>query len=298
MTIESPDDLFERLQKDIFRQGYSEIAFSMSQQELEEAEQRYLQFLTLPAAEKEKFEIWIPGLHRDNPSKGTRFGYKDESRDEGQGDNKEYFHHGHFLRKGLAAIIRVSPQEVKYFIEAADDVLAAVERAMEPVYEAFDTKVSGFAESFNQTPYIFLRFLSYKPVSKGEELAIGHFDRGALTLAMYENRDGLEICPATHDDFHGKTNAERKDKLERVLRRLQPVSHSPDSAFLFASDAISSIMADKEGYLTQFPKGYHRVDEKHPEGEPHERRTAIVAFISPKEGVVIGDWNSRHPSAR
>ena len=184
--IETPDALFTRMQRGIFGQGFTEVTFPLSERDLQEAERRYLQFLTLDAAEKEKFEVWIPGLHKADPSQGTRFGYKDEDRKRGQGDNKEYFHFGRFLRENLASVIAASPQEARDFIEAADEVLNGVDTSMRPVYQAFETRIPGFEGLFRDTPYTFLRFLAYKrPFNEADGLAIPHFDRGALTEAIY-----------------------------------------------------------------------------------------------------------------
>ncbi|HLC51667.1 MAG TPA: hypothetical protein VJI98_00300 [Candidatus Nanoarchaeia archaeon] len=295
--IQTANQFYDRMQADISRKGYTEIVFPMSVNELKEAEQRYLGFLTLPIEEKKKFETWILGLHRDDLSKVTRFGYKAKIREKELGDSKEYFHHGDHLRTELESLIKSSPKEVRDFVEAADGVLSQIKKAMKPVYQAFETEVRGFKASFIDTPYIFLRFLAYSPPAiKPGELAIGHFDRGALTLAMYENRSGLQICPAFDDDFKGNDEEETARKLEAVLERLQQVHHTPDTAFLFASDGITSVLPRE--LQRRFPKGYHRVDEKLQDSADYHRRTAIVAFISPREGVSIGGWDERHPHDR
>ena len=114
--IQTANQFYDRMQADISGKGYTEIAFPMSVGELREAEQRYLEFLTLPAEKKKKFETWIPGLHRDEPDKGTRFGYKVKKRGEDLGDSKEYLHYGDHLRKELGDLIKASPREVKDFI--------------------------------------------------------------------------------------------------------------------------------------------------------------------------------------
>src|SRR3989344_5743458 len=109
-------------------------------------------------------------------------GFTDEDRKRGQGDNKEYFHFGRFLRENLASVIAASPQEARDFIEAADEVLNGVDTSMRPVYQAFETRIPGFEGLFRDTPYTFLRFLAYKRTfNEADGLAIPHFDRGALT---------------------------------------------------------------------------------------------------------------------
>ncbi|HLC51666.1 MAG TPA: hypothetical protein VJI98_00295 [Candidatus Nanoarchaeia archaeon] len=272
----SAEDLFKKLKGDISKQGYSEVKFPVAENDLRQAAGLYVDgFLRLPEAEKDRYSTWIfPGS--DAEKARGRCGYNIKSRGKGALDDKYLFHYNDYLREFVDGLSKVS-REARDFLDAAEPIFQGMKRSISPVLGAFETEAPGFKGLFlpdQDHPYFFLRFIAYQGHG-----AAGHFDKGPLTEAIAESNPGLRIGPA----YEGQSTKDIP---------LQEVTHTPDTAFLFTGNHISSVLP--KHLQDQFPKGWHDVVEKGYEVRKGITRWSIVGFFDPFGQVYQKGWKERH----
>lgn len=181
---------FEEIAKQIEEKHHVTVPFPLPHKDFEEAVSLFMKFLELPLETKQPIYFRL-----EQENRGSEVGYVRYLRSEGKTDNREYFHYNEFAEDGLKQYIETVP-ELRAFIERARVVYAETKTSIEEIIRAFEPKFPGIYEQFfpaDEKPRLFLRFLKYDRGEPGEFLAKGHYDRGALALALAESAPGLRM---------------------------------------------------------------------------------------------------------
>lgn len=210
ISVDHPDkDLFASLVSELSEKYYAEIPCSLSRAKLEEAAERFFDYLTLSQEEKDALHFY------DRPENRQGIGYVRKAGEEdevGRTDFKEYFHyHPKLLKQFEGSPLLQNPKTVAY-LTAAEKVHAEAFRLSKKIFKIISVEFPGFYERFfprtqQYVEYAALRFLKYEPSREGNFLARAHYDRGCTTLALAESAPGLRIgkdettlTPVEHKD--------------------------------------------------------------------------------------------------
>lgn len=169
---------------------FADIPFTLSREHYQTAIDDLFRFLELPTDTKKRFSS------RLNPDdRGSEIGYQFRSQNEGQLDQKEYFHFNRYAADAFAEH-RQSCAELDALMRSAELIYLEAEATMRQLVAALEPIKPGITSDFfpqGKHPKCFLRLLKYDYHREDDFLAKGHYDRGFLTLAIAESAPGLRI---------------------------------------------------------------------------------------------------------
>jgi len=253
------------LEENLSRQHYCALDFPLGRKTLEEAAESYLAFLTLPDVTKQ-------GLHKvlDERDRGSTIGYVKRTPEHITGDTKEYFHYNDHVRNDARfhpLLPSTDGAVLERFYDAAQNVYDAAVTTLDGVVRSMEQRVPGLYEKMFprcQLPSFYLRFIKYDVQPMGNSLAAGHYDRGALTLALAESKPGLRIG--------------------RSEKNVWVVENHDGKALMMLGKAFEPLVQETNG--PPLIPSWHDVIALEPvkEGE-RLSRWSIVFFADPSEGM-------------
>lgn len=182
-----------QLKSKIQAQSFVELTWSLTPEAVEQAIKGFFEFLSLPVEIKNQF---VYEIKRAEGDRGMDVGYRERKSETGAGyDDKEFFHYNQYAKQELGSLAESLP-EAKRFFGSAEVIYQAALSKMQELVRVLDTGYQGAYEQFfpqDQIPECVVRFLKYDRTQLGDYLARGHYDRGALTLAIAESAPGLRI---------------------------------------------------------------------------------------------------------
>jgi len=182
--------MLDQIVKEVREKHFAAIPFALDRKAMESSAELFLKFLELP--EKVEFQ---GESHPDD--RGSHIGYVNRKKNVGDLDNKEYFHYNEYFEQNFNWQIPV----LQEFVESAREVYQAATSTLNVI---LDELSSDFPEIHNefirpgQLPRFYLRYLKYEPEKEQGIIAEGHYDRGAITLALAESAPGLRIGEKDH----------------------------------------------------------------------------------------------------
>lgn len=210
LDIEKADkETCNALIAELAEKNYAEIPFNMSRAKLEEAAERFFDYLTISQEEKEALHYFDRPENRQGIGYVRKAGEEDEA---GRMDFKEYFHYHPKLLKEFAGSELLNNPKTKAYLEVAEEIHAETLRVNKKIFKIISVEFPEFyGRLFPHTEeyveYAALRFLKYEPSGQGNFLARAHYDRGCATLALAESAPGLRIgrdeeslVPVEHKD--------------------------------------------------------------------------------------------------
>lgn len=250
---------FPDLERQLQEQAHAAVSFPMTHAEFRQVMETFMAFLALP------LEIKEPLFFKVRPEdRGSEVGYKRYRRDDGQTDNREYFHY-HRLAEERFGAARSELAELDALLHAMKRVHDEAVRALAGVISAFDDRFPGIHRKFfaeDRPGNFYLRFLKYDRAKPGEFLAKGHYDRGSCTLALAESAPGLRMGV---DDLH-----------------LKEVAHREGEALFFPGLTFSDVTSP------EFVPTWHDVVQKDDDAYNDEiARWAIVLFADPADMPIV-----------
>lgn len=259
IDLQNPDKrlLFDTFVRDIEKQQYTEIKFSLSQEKLRRAALAFLNFLTLPQDFKDS-------LYRPHPvdPRDSGIGYVRKEKKAGLSDGKEYVHYLPVAEEYFKEALHSGEDKLTEFFNAARSIHKEAITLMEEVVTLLSIEFPELHKRFFPDEYANprtpLRFLKYDTQGKGEFLARGHYDIAGCTLALAESAPGLRI---------GKDTS----SLKPVLRKEGGAIFMPALNFPKLTDE-------------RFIPAWHDVVQHSEETLSEETaRWAIVMFLAPKD---------------
>lgn len=196
LSVETADKkTFDALVAELSEKTFAEIPCNLSRAVLENAAEKFFDYLTVPQEEKEAFHYF------DRPENRQGLGYVRKAGEEdevGKTDFKEYVHYHPKLLKHFAGSPLLDNPKTKAYLEAAEEVHAEAFRVSKQVVKIISVEFPELYPSFfpnteEYMEYAALRFLKYEPSGEGNFLARAHYDRGCTTLALAESAPGLRI---------------------------------------------------------------------------------------------------------
>ena len=183
----------------IKRDKFVSIPFSLSREILDDTAEKFLRFLRHPELKEMCKAIQVlPGY------RSTYVGYRLRGNTlEQSSDEKELFHYNEFFEDFFKKEFDYGHPVLKVFIEAARLIYTAAKETFSTVLQNLELQFPGIYLRFfpeGQKPLFFLRFLKYNVSSKGNNIARGHYDLGACTLAIAESTPGLRMG-SNNDDL-------------------------------------------------------------------------------------------------
>lgn len=179
---------FDDIKRSIKERSHAPVPFPLRKKDFAAAIDTFVAFLQLPLEVKEKIYFRVT-----EEGRGSEVGYRRYRRDEGQTDNREYFHY-HAYAEERFTDARAEYKELDLMMNAMRPIYAAAVETLKQVITAFDTRFPGLYDRFfnpDNVEGFYLRFLKYDRARPGEFLAKGHYDRGTCTLALTESSPGL-----------------------------------------------------------------------------------------------------------
>lgn len=219
-----------KIRENLYEKGYAPVGIDIGTSDLQTAMDRYLAFLEID----EEFQK-ITRFDLSNRGDGDFGQFKREAGKTGvRGtvqDNKDIFHFGSMTRQVVEARLTGSlPNEIKDFLEAAEEIYWAGQRAKKTALQQLDycnVGLIGIMQPETETINDVLRFIAYYP-NEGK-LAKGHFDRSVTTLAIGESHEGLRITAGQNGlRINADTNY-----MDRLDANLQPITHTDREAKFF-----------------------------------------------------------------
>jgi len=240
--------LLDKIEKEISSQNYASLPFSVSREELEKAASNFLEFLDLPDETKTAFFRKV--VPTDT---GSTVGYVKRNQANRDADTKEYVHYNEYFDEYFSELLNTDPT-IENFVNSARHIYNEAKKLFTSITDTFETQIPGFTDKFfskDMLPRFYLRFLKYGTQGKNGIIAQGHYDRGALTLALAESQPGLRIG---------------------TQKSLTEIVHEEKQAILFPGKAIENI-------LPHMQPAWHDVIQKNDkEYRPGVTRWAIVFF--------------------
>ncbi len=182
---------FAYLLEELSKNAYLELPIDITRGECESAAETFLNFLSLPLEVKERYYFKVDeGSHR------TNVGYVRRHKDTGNADNKEYFHYHALSLEKFSGLMEADDERARHFLIAAENIFQKASAALRGLLSIFEEGVPGITATFFEShdfPSLYLRFLKYDVKDAGDFLARGHYDTGAITLALAESAPGLRI---------------------------------------------------------------------------------------------------------
>lgn len=182
---------FATLLEELNKNQYVQAPIDITHEELQKAAAAFLDFLALPVSVKEQFYFKVDeGSHR------TQVGYVRRHTDIGNADNKEYFHYHALSLKKFSELLESGDERAQKFLTIAEGIFQKASSALANLLAVLEEHAPGISAAFFQShdfPSFYLRFLKYDVKDEGDFLARGHYDTGAITLALAESAQGLRI---------------------------------------------------------------------------------------------------------
>ncbi|MFT5112649.1 MAG: hypothetical protein ACI8P9_001976 [Parasphingorhabdus sp.] len=169
------------------------VAFSVSEQEIKLAADRFLKFLSLPDSIKR--QLHFPA----RVERASADGYTDKS-DLNTKDPKQFFHwNPNLLVQPHCRELVEGHNEISNFFDSAAYLYGKIAEAL---YNVFNNHLPDYLHHLYDGKVLrdgTLRFLSYSPRSSHSFCAKAHFDKGFSTLAIGDSAPGLRIgCCDNH----------------------------------------------------------------------------------------------------
>jgi hypothetical protein len=250
---------FAELERQIYAQAHAVVPLPMTHAEFRRAIGIFIDFLKLPMPVKEALYFKVRPDDR-----GSEVGYKRYRRDEGQTDNREYFHY-HRLAEKRFGEPRAQVRELDELLRSMKAIYGSALRKLEEIIRTFDGRFPGIHEKFFATDRpgnFYLRFVKYDRARPGEFLAKGHYDRGSCTLALAESAPGLRM--GTNDTD------------------LREVVHREGEALFMPGLKFSQVTSE------EFAPTWHDVLQKGDDAFNEEiARWAIVLFADPADMPIV-----------
>lgn len=266
----------------IFEKGYAPVNIDLANKDLELAMASYLGFLSLDDKLHQLTRYDLANRGDSDFGQYTRISGAKYNRGE-VADNKDIFHFGAQTRQIIEARLNgAMPEEMKTFLDSAEAVFWAAQRAKREALCQLDTLEAGLVEitlpervDINDV----LRFIAYYP-NEGA-LAKGHFDRSMATLTVWESHEGLRIAPGQNGwfldlDGQGMANIEAK---------LKPVFYNEGEAKFMLGAGWNRLPSNYRFGNNYLPLGWHDVVESDKKVNDRVMREAVVMFINPHLGL-------------
>ena len=242
----------QEILRQIREKNYANLPVTIPESDIKVAMDDFFRFLDLPQDVKNKFWHML-----DIKNHGSEVGYARKSIENGDLDEKEFFHFTPYSEDAFRHRPEMDIQEVRQFFASAKNILDQVTAIVDGLLEIFEAEYPGIKKKFlpgDMRPFFCLRFLKYDAAPKGEFLAKGHYDRGTMTLAIAESAPGLRI---------GRNEA-----------LLKPVDRSEGSVLFMPGFRLQDIVPPE-----QFPPAWHDVVQSSDhEFKPGAARWAMVFF--------------------
>lgn len=256
---------FDALQQSVIERSYATLPCLLSYADLSRAAEAFFAFLELSPQQKGQY---VARVAQDDPE--SNIGYVRKCR-EGTCDEKEYVHYNRYAPEVFEGFVQQDGTRAQEFFKRAGEVYEVAERMAIEILRQAEERFPGVYERFvphDQYPHFYLRFLKYDVQGKGEFLADGHYDQGALTLALAESAPGLRI---------GRDEAS-----------LEEVTHHDGEALVMPGLQLSHI------FSADFHPAWHDVVQKSEDTYNTETaRWAIVFFVDPVDKAE-STWEDRH----
>lgn len=258
---------YQKIVDDLQAQSFHKTAITCSQEEIEAAVKAFFAFMQLPEETKVRFSARL-----DPEDRGTEIGYWTRRRSEGHADDRGYFHYSEAADKLFRPKGQDCPELIA-FMDAAKVVHTSAAHTMHEVVHVIDEQHPGLEQAlFNpgngRELRLPLRFLAYTQSEPGNFLAIGHYDRGACTLAVAESAPGLRI---------GKTPETVKE-----------VAHEPGYGLFFPGIHLQEFTNET------FAPSWHDVVQKDQDAfQTAYARWAVVLFASVWDRQILS-WDACH----
>ncbi len=241
----------ERVVGDLQRRGFSPVPFPLTREQLERAANAFLDFIALPLDTKTRFTgMAFPG------DRGSVVGYaKKQKAADVRDDNKEYVHYNEHFERFFVALLGTHPV-IDAFVAEARIVYDAAKDTLGHILDALEEYRPGIKQEFmtpGTLPRFYLRFIKYDHVGRDGTIAKGHYDRGALTLAIAESAPGLRIGT--------------EESLTEIV-------HQEQQAVLFPGEAIEKVFDS----TVIKPAWHDAIQKDDKQVRPGVARWAIVFF--------------------
>lgn len=269
----------ETLAQDSIReQGYAPVPIDLSRDDLQEAIDRYTDFLTLPENYHDITRFYVTDRGDGDYGQFTRVAGNTGERGAVM-DNKDIFHFGSLTRQYIEAELdgRI-PREMKDFLDTAEEVFWAGQRSKRHALADFDDDGSFLVDTL-QTKYHtlndVLRLITY--YENDDKLAKSHFDRGVCTLAIGESHEGLRLATGQN----GLVLDANEQYLADLESRLTPVEHRSGEAKFFLGAGWNRLPQYIKHGHDDLELGWHDVVPSAKRVGERVMRWAVVMFINP-----------------
>lgn len=247
---------FAQLKSTLLEQHFVELNWSLTPRVVEQTVSGFFRFLALSQPVKQQF---VFELKRAKGDRGMDVGYRQRKSDTGAGyDDKEFFHYNQYVAQEFGQLAQTIPAAQEFFVQAEVIYQAALGKMQEMVH-ILDEGYPGLYQTFFPADHIpegVVRFLKYDRTQPGDYLAKGHYDRGALTLAIAESAPGLRLG---QDPDH-----------------VQEVVHRPGQVLFFPGMSLGQYTKN------EISPSWHDVVQKSADSFNQEAaRWAVVFFASP-----------------
>ncbi len=273
-----PKKKADKIIKDIKEQAFHQINANLSKADFEQAAQAFKEFLTLPQEIKDRFTAAI------DERRWSNCGYVRKEREQGDTDNKQYFHYNLYTEQRLWDMIKQHPEAKKFIIVARKIYLSSLAQ-IATLLKKREAKYPGIYNHFinkSKDPYFYVRFLSYEinpeDDTDKDRSAKGHYDIGSMTIAHAESHPWLRIG---HTDTDIQEVIHKDGKAKYFLSAYFPrmiIKHRPETLSSEQQELLAQWQ--KKEVINQLEKercGWHDVMQQKT-NTPQQRR-AIVSFF-------------------
>jgi hypothetical protein len=256
---EAPRIYTSRISQKIKSQNYALVDSPLPKVDLVEAAESFIEFLGMEEEKKKKFSL-EEDEENEKKDGSSEIGYIRRFKGKGgKFDNKEFFHYNDYARVRFAGLASID-KRAEEFLFKAYRVFGATKNRVKGVLSELEEEYPGISGRFFKDgvhPNLFLRFLAYDyedSPSVKRDLGVGHYDKGALTLALAESGPGL---------YMGATKFDTK-----------PVPYHPEKSMLFRGLQEVPELSD------DLQPAWHGVRQKiGKEYSPGIARWSMVCFI-------------------
>ncbi|MBI2572267.1 2OG-Fe(II) oxygenase family protein [Candidatus Woesearchaeota archaeon] len=180
-----------KLKREIREKNYALVKSSISMQKLELGALYFLHLL-----ESEEFKNNFAAVKIDPDNRSSRIGYFQKTTLKSYPTTTDFFHYNDFFENYFTTEVREANPQLKKFLELARQIYDESKYLMQQIILSFEKDFPEIHQRFfpiEKKPYFYLRFLKYHPDPDSTHLVLGHYDRGACTLALTESGPGLRI---------------------------------------------------------------------------------------------------------
>ena len=266
------------IRENLLEKGYAPVGIDLGVSDLQTAIDRYTAFLEIDEKYHEATRFFISNRGDGDYGQYTRVAGSNGERG-AVPDNKDIFHFGSMSRQVIESRISGKiPQDMKSFLDAAEEIYWAGQRSKRIAVESLDQQKAGLVgilQSERETLNDVLRFITYYP--NEEKLAKGHFDRSTCTLAIGESHEGLRITTGQN----GLVLDADETYLADLESRLQPVEHRDHEAKFFLGAGWNRLPERYRAGNESLKLGWHDVVPSDKQVDAKVMRWAVVMFINP-----------------